>query len=345
MSDPHADLTLPARATADAASARSQASRTRSAIAAAEKRSRGRAARDARVLGVAGAARAPSAQTRASNGAHSVPSTPAERLGVDPHRRRQHRHVAGERLEHGEAEALALGGHEHGVGGVHATAARAPASTPPRVEQLDAGCAATRDGAVEALLRPRRVGREQQERPVGVAGRARRAPRRVASGRKRSVSTPHGSTSARRRRAGPESARRDAAETAAGRSIRGSTAASPAACAGGEVGAVHRQRPHPRRDRERGPRRQPEVGVHDVDGAPGRRRLRIEAPPQLARRRAASAPGPGGNSYSSTSSLAERPQRAHLVAHEAATLGMGAVGQHVRHARAPARSPDRSALE
>ena len=43
---------------------------------------------------------------------------PLEDLLVDADRRGEDGHVAGERLEHRQAEALALGGDEHAVGGV-----------------------------------------------------------------------------------------------------------------------------------------------------------------------------------------------------------------------------------
>ena len=94
-----------------------QASTTRSAISSAEYSLRARAAGDARV-GLGEQRRERGRQVCASYGPQSVPVDPVERLGRDAHRRREHRHVAGERLEHGEAEALGVGRHEHRVGGV-----------------------------------------------------------------------------------------------------------------------------------------------------------------------------------------------------------------------------------
>jgi hypothetical protein len=46
------------------------------------------------------------------------PRDPAQRLGVDPDGGGEHGHVAGERLEHRQAEALVPGGHQHRVDGV-----------------------------------------------------------------------------------------------------------------------------------------------------------------------------------------------------------------------------------
>ncbi len=57
-------------------------------------------------------------QRASSKGAQSVPGHVGERLRVNADGGGEHGHVAGERLEHGQPEALALGGHEHGVGGV-----------------------------------------------------------------------------------------------------------------------------------------------------------------------------------------------------------------------------------
>ena len=43
------------------------------------------------------------------------PLDPREQLGVDADGRREHRNVARERLDSGEAEALTLGGHDDSV--------------------------------------------------------------------------------------------------------------------------------------------------------------------------------------------------------------------------------------
>ena len=83
---------------------------------------------------------------------------------MHPDRRGQHRHVAGERLEHGEPEALVRGGHEHGVGGVDVEGHLEGMNAAEREESRVA-----RDllRAVEALDRPRGVGGEQQAGLVG----------------------------------------------------------------------------------------------------------------------------------------------------------------------------------
>ena len=244
---------------------------------------------------------------------------------MDADGRREHRDVAGERLEHGQAEALALGGHDDGVGRVdpqrHALGVDASEREQPHPRRLG-----ERERAVVALLRPRRVGREQQERRVGLETQLERAPARAAIGRKRSRSTPQGSTSARCR-ARPRGQLRD--EVRGGRREqvdrgqhrhRGQARSRVA-----DVGAVHRQRAHARVHGQRGPRGEPEVGVHDVRSRSpaARERRRSRAPPPRARGR------PAGTRRARPRAP-RAPQRLDLVAHEAPALGMGAVGKHVR---------------
>ncbi len=83
-----------------------QASSTRSAMRGAENGSA--CARPAiRGSGSRRCGASASRQTARSNGAHSVPATSRSACGMDADRRGQHRHVARQRLEHGQAEALA----------------------------------------------------------------------------------------------------------------------------------------------------------------------------------------------------------------------------------------------
>ena len=79
----------------------------------------------------------------------------------------EHGHVAGERLEHGQPEALALGGHEDGVGGVDPEGHPGGVDAAER-EQLDLDRARERERAVVALLRAGGVSGEQQVGPLGV---------------------------------------------------------------------------------------------------------------------------------------------------------------------------------
>ena len=70
---------------------------------------------------------------------------------MDAHGRGEHGHLACERLEHCQAESLALGGHEDGVGGID------PQGHPDRVhaaqrEQLDSGPERNRN-QIEGFLR------------------------------------------------------------------------------------------------------------------------------------------------------------------------------------------------
>jgi hypothetical protein len=94
------------------------------------------------------------------------------------------------------------------------------------------------------------------------------------------------------------------------------------------VGAVHGERSSARSHRERGPRRQAEVGVHHIEAI-----ARI-APAQIpcgAQQRARA----GRELIQLHVPVAETPQRVDLVAHESSPLGMGRVGEHVgQHERA-----------
>ncbi len=165
------------------------------------------------------------------------PREPVERLCVDAHRRGQHGHVAGQRLQHRQPEALALGGHEHGVRGVHvqrhALRLHAAERQQPRSDGLG-----ERLRAVVALLGAARVGGEQQvgagaagaswvRREVAEAGvcgskDVRACARDIAL--KRSMSTPQGNTCARARARRPGSSWTSASDTAASRPTVGSAA-------------------------------------------------------------------------------------------------------------------------
>ena len=156
-----------------------------------------------------------------SNGAHSVPVDAVEGGRVHADRRGQTGHVAGERLEHGEAEALVRGGHEHGVGGVdverHLEGMNAPERQESRVTRRLLR-------AVEALDGARGVGREEQARLVGRPGRGARAPRRAGSARSGRDRRRTGSTATRRRSPAPGTSRASSGLTAATRSTNGSAA-------------------------------------------------------------------------------------------------------------------------
>ena len=267
----------------------------------------------------------------------------AQGVGVDADGGGEHGHVAGERLEHRQPEALALGGHQHGVGGVDPQR-HARRVDRPEGEQLDVDGAGEGQRAVVTLLRARRVGREQQVRRRRGRGRARRAP--AAAGAARSARC-------RPRREAPAPAaapRGPAAPAPAGpRRRRGGRSAAaprgwPGACGGGAG------RCRARSARARGPGTasagqavRPKWAWTTSKRRRGRRRRRkpgaqVAAAPASARR-------PGGNSYSSTSRSCRLAQRRHLVAHEAPALGVGGVGQHVGDHERAHHGPDRSALE
>jgi hypothetical protein len=88
---------------------------------------------------------------------------------VDADGGRQDGDVAGERLEHGEAEALGVGGHEHGVRGVDPEGDLVGRRG---AEGRQARVARDLAGAVGALDRAGRVGREEQQRLARVEAEA-----------------------------------------------------------------------------------------------------------------------------------------------------------------------------
>ena len=185
---------------ASASSASRHASTTRAAIAVG--REQLGAARGPSTRGSAASRCGRSAARHASrsHGAQSAPSMPSQRDRVDPDRRAERGHAAGERLDHRQPEALGLRRDEHGVGGVDPVRDLVGRDAAHRQQRHVAGRLLR---AVEALQRPRGVVREQQVGPVGVQaealarlaardraeaarGRCRRAaPRRAASSPRR----------------------------------------------------------------------------------------------------------------------------------------------------------------
>ncbi len=315
---------------------------TRSAIARAENCVARSRARHTRVDRRADAARAPRASARARTARTACPRR-RERLRVDAHGRGEHGHVAGERLEHRQAEALALGGDEHGVGRVDPQR-HACGSTPPSAQQL------ARRRARRARARDRSACSGARGRP-GTAGsggpgrgRARRAPDsrgerpealdvHAAGQHERPLS--RGCGRAARQRAPPRrprAGRCSGSAAAVARRVRGWRRSVPctvsARTRAGTASAGQAVRPKCACTTSK---RRAGAG-DDARGA--------DRP-----RRAASARGPGGNSYSCTSIpsmllAARRPGRGRSCR---------ARGARRRAAcwrpRARARSPDRSALE
>ena len=137
-------------------------------------------------------------QRSRSYGAQSVPSTPASASGAMPTSVATTGTSQASASSDGQAEALALRGHEHGVGRVHVQR-HALGWRVRVVEQVDAGprtapARARGRGASRAALGRR--GRGGSGRP-GRDPAAARASRR-SSGRSRSRLMPHGSTATRR---------------------------------------------------------------------------------------------------------------------------------------------------
>ena len=269
------------------------------------------------------AAPAPRASGRGRTARTARPSMPASASRVDADGRRQHGHVAGQRLEHGQAEALALGGHEHGVGGVdpqrHARRARrrrasAARRRPPRelaprswrFSGATGSAGNSRNGAAGSSPSSARASRAGQRAEALECRRRRAAPARARAPRAAAAR-------GERRRDGRE-------EVDQGRDrARGQARAGVA-----QVGAVHRQRADPRRHRERGPGGQAEVGVDDVEALRPRRSGGAARAP-----RRASARGPGRELVQLDLQSVEARSASTWSRTKLPALGVGAVGQHV----------------
>ena len=118
---------------------------------------------------------------------------PAERERGDADRGREDGHLAGERLDAGQPEALVVGGDEDGVGGVD------PERHPVGIDraagqQLGAAGSGELGGAVGALLGSRRVGGEEQVAAARVEAELRAGPPGAGSGGSGSRSGPQGRT-------------------------------------------------------------------------------------------------------------------------------------------------------
>ncbi len=197
-----------------------QASTTRSAIRSAENSS-ARARPSTRGSGAATSGASAARQRSRSHSSQNAPSTPCSATAWIPTGVAERRHVARERLDRGQPEALVLGRDEDGVRGVDpvrdlrgrdaARAAAAGRRRPPRSARSnrfsgrDGSCGKSRYG------------------PAGSSPSRSRASAR-GIGRKRSSAMPIGSTATRRRVPAPRRLRLNARETAAGSAVNGSSA-------------------------------------------------------------------------------------------------------------------------
>jgi glutamate racemase len=268
---------------------------------------------------------------------------PGEGVRVYPDGGGEHRHIARERLEHGQPEALALGGHDDGARRVDEQ--RHPlGGDPAEREQLDADGTRQRQCAVVALLDASGIGRKQQVRTLRVkaqlgarlrvrerlealdihpAGQHLCPPRRPASQQ-------------RGERRGDGRDQVDERQHSAGRQP----------CSGMEqIGAVHGQRTHARGDRKGGPGGEAEVRVDNVKAPRGGRRGTMTAGKGAAqvRRRARQCARPWRELVQLHLHVAQCAHRVDLIAHEAAALGVGGVGKHVGDHERAHDPPDRSA--
>ncbi len=183
---------------------------------------------------------------------------------MDADRRGEDRHVAGERLQHGQPEALALGWHQHGVGGIDPQGHALGVDRAER-QQLDSRGVRERERAIVVLLRAGGVCGKQEVRQPGVQaqlGACLRAGKRMeaievhAAGQhlRAPPRRPSGQFAHQRRGGGGEQV--DQRQYGGGGDARAGMA---------EVCAVHRQRTHSGRDREGGPGGEAKVRVHDVE--------------------------------------------------------------------------------
>ncbi len=200
---------------------------------------------------------------------------PGQQARRDAHRGAQHRHVAGQRLDAGQAVALALRGDHHGVGGVQPQrhlGARASEDRP----QLDLRAGAPR-GARPARGRRRSASRGA----AGSAGKtSRRAGRRRRGPAERAPRRGEEAGTARGRPRGDDG--RDREGALRGELLRDGHDRGGAA--GDERGEALDDRMvtvapvdgehegHPARRRQGDEAREPVVGVHDVGVGAGRGR-------------------------------------------------------------------------
>lgn len=292
----------------------------------------------------------------------------SQRLGMDTDRGGEHGHVAGQRLEHSQAEPLALRGHEHGVGGVDPVGDACGRNRSERA-QLDIGGAGKREGAIVALLWAVGGGGEQDERRLRIEaqlgsglGAGDRAKALEIHATRQDLNAGHTSAagwrvggvsvivggvsvilgvSVRRRVAGV-SPNAEAATEQAVRRQAGELIGQRLGCGGEDV---HARGDHPG---ERTRARVADIGsVHGQRSDPrrnGKRRPGGQAEvgvydvhPFFAvtaaqLRRAANQRAWAGSELVQLNldSAVQSAQRRHLVAHELAALRMSGVGQHVR---------------
>ena len=223
---------------------------------------------------------------------------------MDPDRRPERGHAAGERLDHREAEALVLRRDQHRVGGVDPVRHLVGRHAAQRQQRHVAG---RLPRAVEPLQRARRVVREEQVRAgrVEAEARARLRARDRAGSARGDPDREHGDAAAV---PAPGRLRLNARETAAGSAVNGSAARVTR-----RERRTNRSLPcsvtttGPRRAASAGQGGEAEVGVHDVEALAARsrradRRRRPQAAragragtrtPRPRRRRAGAAPRPG----------------------------------------------------
>jgi glutamate racemase len=190
------------------------------------------------------------------------PRNPVQHLRGDSGRGGEHRDIARERFQHRQPEALALRGHEDGVGGVHPERHLLRVDVAKREQP---NFARNRQRPVVTLLGATWIGGEQEVWPFSVEakcgtclgpGNRPEAPQ-VDSAREHrdlTVHRPARNLASERLRDG----RREVDEAQRRQRDR-------ARAWVGQIGAVHRHGPRPAGRSEGGPRSQPEVGMNHVE--------------------------------------------------------------------------------
>ena len=221
---------------------------------------------------------------------------------MDPHRRPERGHAAGERLDHRQPEALVLRRHEHGVGGVD------PVRAPRRARRSRASAAARRRP-------PRARGRSASSGRAGSCGKSRYGPagiepeprarlgardRPEALERDADRQHRHAPPGARARQVAAERARHGGGERREAAAPRASRAAS-----GGRRGRCRAASRPPARGAPRAP-----AGPTARSGRARRRTARPRVRRRIVAIARSSARGPGGNANTSTSTSARRSSAA-----------------------------------
>lgn len=234
--------------------------------------------------------------------------------------RADERYFAGQRFQHREAEPFTLRRHDDRIGSVNPERNLLRFDSTER-QQLGVAAGGNRLRAIEALLGPRRVGREEQIAPVGL--KPKRGPRLLAV---EGTKTVGGYTAGKNLNYSPRVARHVSGQVGAGGAEQvnkwQSGMGNQSRTAVAQVGAMQRQSTNFGRHYERRPGGQAEVGVDDVEA------LLAVLAAQLPSGGGVAAGGEG-ETLQFQLGVFERAQRLELVTDKAAELRPLGRGPHV----------------